>query len=485
MKTSYPGGIMLCVVVGALGSGLTTLAVAAGGISTGSLVSGVGPLAVAAAVALGAVYGLVFALLAWSRATSPGAGLLWGSAYALLLWLVGSVGLFPLIGLATTAGPMSTRFPDLVALIIATGLPLGLVLGSWRTFVAPLPLTPAQRPFSLARALVVGGLAGSVGGWAFGIWMQQVNMFPLIASLVNSTTYHVGVLLHLLIAVVIGMSFGLLFQREARGYGSSMLWGMAYGMLWWFLGPLTLMPLWLGEGLDWSPEYGRLLFGSLIGHIMYGLLVGMCYATLDRLWIGFFIHSDPINREPEGPGIRTLRSLGQGALASLAGGLVFSLVLAATDTLPRVAGLMGSATPLIGFGVHMLISTVIGMSYGVLFRYEASNPLDSIAWGMVYGLAWWFLGPLTLMPILLGSTFVWTAAAASAALPSLIGHLLYGIVTALVFTRLQERHRAWLLLDSRLAVREQRLQRPVGTPVPALWLLTAGLGVILPVLLSF
>ena len=52
------------------------------------------------------------------------------------------------------------------------------------------------------------------------------------------------------------------------------------------------------------------LFGSLVGHVIYGLIVGLIYATLDRLWLGFFHESDPINREVEGVGSRSLRIVG-------------------------------------------------------------------------------------------------------------------------------------------------------------------------------
>jgi len=41
---------------------------------------------------------------------------------------------------------------------------------------------------------------------------------------------------------------------------------------------------------------------------------------------------------------------------------------------------------------------------------------------------------------LLGGSFAWTIAAAGAALPSLIGHLLYGAATALAFLLLERRH---------------------------------------------
>jgi len=102
-------------------------------------------------------------------------------------------------------------------------------------------------------------------------------------------------------AFIIGASFGLLFQRDVRGYGSSLGWGLGYGIFWWFLGPMTIMPLWQGRRLDWSYQHGQELYGSLVGHIVYGLIVGVIYAAVDRLWCTLFIESDPINHQTGSP----------------------------------------------------------------------------------------------------------------------------------------------------------------------------------------
>ncbi|MCA1696881.1 MAG: DUF1440 domain-containing protein, partial [Actinobacteria bacterium] len=289
---------------------------------------------------LGGLYGLLFALLVARRAASLGGGLLWGLGYAFLLWLAGPTGLFSLLDGADGAPAMGmldtarAHFPELVGYLLCFGLPLGMTMGALGS------LRPGQSPgqsrFSLQRALVVGGAAGIVGGWAFGKWMAQVGFFPIIAGLVGSDSPTVGMALHFAIAVFIGASFGVLFQRDVRSLGSSLGWGLAYGFLWWFLGPLTLLPILQGSAPDWSYEQGGALFGSLVGHVMYGLLLGLVYAALNRLWVGFFYASDPINREVEGPGKRTLRSLGWGALASLAGGLLFSLIMVATGVLPMI-----------------------------------------------------------------------------------------------------------------------------------------------------
>ncbi|MFN8475745.1 MAG: hypothetical protein U0822_26420 [Anaerolineae bacterium] len=467
MFTTGRSGIVVSVIVGALG---------------GALMMGLGLASILTGVVLGAVYGLVFALLARPRASSPGAGLLWGLGFALLMWLIGPAGLFPLLSGMPQMGMLDTaraHFPELVAYLLCLGLPLGIALGTWDTFQPAVD----RVAFSWPRAIIVGGVAGVIGGWAFGKWMEQVNFYPLIAGIFNSNDRSLGVGLHFVIAIIIGASFGILFQRDVRHAGSSLGWGMAYGIFWWFLGPLTLLPLLTLHWPDWSYAHASDLFGSLVGHIIYGLLVGLIYALIDRLWVAFFHDTDPLNREAEGPGTRTLQTLGWGALAALTGGLVFSLVMVQIGFLPRVAALAHGSSPALGFVVHLAISALIGGTFGVLFHYEAPTAGAGIAWGLVYGLMWWFIGPLTLMPILLGGSFTWTMQAADLLLPSLIGHLLYGGVTAAVFMWLQLRHEAWLRLDPRLAAREARRFTPTGTPAPAVWLFLLALGVLLPVIL--
>jgi hypothetical protein len=463
------------------------IGLAVGGLG-GALCPAVAGGTLAGRIIAGALFGLTFALLAARRANTVGAGLLWGLGYAFLVWIAFPAGIVPfLTGRAPAMGMLDTtrvHFPELVASILCLGAPIGLVIGAYGALRRRPRAGKELAAFSFPRAIMVGGFAGIIGGWAFGKWMEQVNFFPLIAGLVHSESLMVGVTLHFIFAVIIGATFGVLFQGDVRGYGSSMCWGAAYGLLWWFLGPLTILPTWQGNALDWSYERGGALFGSLVGHIIYGLIVGLIYGTLDRLWVGFTENSDPINREPEGPGSRVLHSAGFGAAASVVGGSLFTLVLLVTGSLHGMASLLGSSSLALSVLITMVVSVFIGMSYGLLFRHEAPDAGSAVAWGLVYGLLWWFVGPMTLLPILLGGSFSWTTDAAASFLPSLVGHLIYGAATAVTFLALERRHTAWLMLDPRIAAREARRIRPAGTPAPALWLFTLGLGVLLPVILG-
>jgi hypothetical protein len=454
------------------------------GLCVGALGGAIDSTLLAASISHGMFYGLLFGLTFATffsrRATSAGAGLIWGLAFAFLVWIVIPAGVGPLLSHAPASQGMlldaREQFPQLVALLLCLGMPVGISLGIW----GALHLSGAQSKFSWGRAIVAGGFAGTIAGLIFSRWVASGDYFPLLAGYGELHISRTAIVIaHFGVALFIGATFGVLFQGDVRSYGSCMGWGLAYGIFWWFLGQLTILPLAAHQPLDWSADHAAAVFGSVVGHILYGLILGIAYATIDRFWVRLFIQSDPLNREVEGAGVHTLRSMGWGAAAGLVGGLISAPVLFATGIFPRVVS--GS---LRGLATHLLISALIGVTFGLLFRNEAASLGHGIAWGWLFGLIWWYAGPLTLMPLILTGECDWSTGAASALLPSMMGHLIYGAVTALTFLILERRYIRWLLLDPKFAAREARKIRPVGTPAPALWFLALGLGVLLPILLG-
>jgi hypothetical protein len=469
IRSSAWVALVLGVVLGALGGALESMVLMK---------------PVSHAMLVGICFGFVFSLFVAHRATSPGAGMIWGLGCAFLFWLLLPAGILPM--LEHPSAPMTMLadarrdFPELVALLILLGMPLGMAFGIRNG----LSGKTTQPSFSWGRAIIAGGLAGTLSSLIFSRWMYAGDFFPLLAGAGQLDSRAAMVAWHVFVALLIGSTFGLLFQRDVRGFGSSMGWGMGYTVFWWFFGPLTIFPLITRMRPDWSADQASEIFGSLVGHILYGLLLGVVYAALDRIWVRLIIESDPLNREAGGPGVRILRSISWGGLAGLIGGIVSSPVMLATGILPKVAGLDATLSGFHGLVIHLVMSTLIGTTYGLLFRDEAPSFGLGIPWGLLFGLVWWYAGPMTLLPLFLTGVCDWSASAASALLPSLMGHLLYGAVTAAVFLVFEQRYKRWLLFDPRTAAQELRRVRPLGTPAPPLWFFAIGLGILLPILLG-
>jgi hypothetical protein len=136
-------------------------------------------------------------------------------------------------------------------------------------------------------ALATGTIAGVVGGIGFGVLMQTEGMLPVVASLVGGRTSSLGWVVHMVIAVfvgvsfaIIGVSFAVFFARVATGFLSSTFFGLLYGAFWWVLGGLFLMPVWLGVNAFVINETA---WKSLAGHLIYGLLLGAVYGAVSPL----------------------------------------------------------------------------------------------------------------------------------------------------------------------------------------------------------
>ncbi len=128
----------------------------------------------------------------------------------------------------------------------------------------------------------------------------------------------------------------------------------------------------------------------------------------------------------------------RGALAGLAGGVVFGVMMGMTGLLPLVGMLVGLQNATVGFVVHMVISAIIGAIYGgIVVRFPQTVGTAVVA-GAVNGVAWWVLGALILMPLLLGMSEM-ILVVGQMQLMSLVGHLVYGVVTGLAFLWLVQR----------------------------------------------
>ncbi len=430
--------------------------------------------------------GIPFGLALGPRIWTAGTGLMWGQAYGLLWWMLGSLSLIPMVGgrgLLWSVPEIQDQFGMLLGQVIGYGAVMGLTmyfLGRWLPTVRGGPrsesayLTPPEIVPPLVRALVVSGLAGLLGAWVFLRGIESADFFPLVASILGMQEKMAGVALHYFFGLVIATLYGLLFHADIRGSGSAIVWGLSYGVLWWMIGPMTLLPALTGTPFTWTIEVARVNFPPLVAHLLYGATVGWSYALVNRLWNILFVDSDPLLRTREGAGTRSLRNLLMGQAGGVLGGLLFTLVMASIGALPVVASLVGSESPFVGMLVHLAISIFVGSTFGLLFPRDAANYGMAMSWGLLYGLLWWLLGPLTLFPALLGQPVEWSLTAAATNYAPLIGHLFYGLGLGLLFHYLARRY------DPETTSSDPGTDHPAA----ALWASTLLLMMMLPLLLS-
>lgn len=124
---------------------------------------------------------------------------------------------------------------------------------------------------------IIGGLAG---GMIFGMMMQMMGAMPTIAKMIGSDSLLVGWMLHLIISAITGALFAVVFGSLVKSYGSGVRFGLIYGMIWWVLGALVLMPVILGMGVQFAHAFEGMALASLMGHAIWGMILGSVYHRL-------------------------------------------------------------------------------------------------------------------------------------------------------------------------------------------------------------
>lgn len=129
------------------------------------------------------------------------------------------------------------------------------------------------------------------------------------------------------------------------------------------------------------------------------------------------------------------------------GGMMQMMTAPAPDgsqmpVIAMVGKIVGSPTVTAGWLYHLFNSAVIGAIFGWLLGGQVSGYGSGLGWGAAYGFAWWILGGLILMPVLLGmSAFapLMMPEMQMVAMGSLVGHLFYGLILGGVYVAFARR----------------------------------------------
>lgn len=132
-----------------------------------------------------------------------------------------------------------------------------------------------------SRVLWTGALAGIIGGIPFGIMMAMMGMMPMIGMLVGVESALVGALVHAAISAITGAIYGFFAVRFPLTWGNAVLGGLIYGVIWWVLGALILMPALLGM-FEMIFVIQQMQWMSLLGHIVFGVILALAFVWLNR-----------------------------------------------------------------------------------------------------------------------------------------------------------------------------------------------------------
>ena len=135
-----------------------------------------------------------------------------------------------------------------------------------------------------ARNIKLGAFGGLLGGMVFGIMMGMMGTLPMIGQMVGQPNAVAGFAVHMINSVIIGVGFAVVFGRAVNSISSGLSTGLLYDGAWWLLGPLTLMPLFMGMGfgVNWNIEAAQAMVSSLVGHFIYGAILGVSYHLLGQ-----------------------------------------------------------------------------------------------------------------------------------------------------------------------------------------------------------
>ncbi|PSP54666.1 histidine kinase [Halobacteriales archaeon QS_1_67_19] len=135
-----------------------------------------------------------------------------------------------------------------------------------------------------------GALAGLAGGVVMGA-MLTVQMTPVIEvaipSMYGLSGMAAGWVAHLFHSIVLGVVFAGIAgaaPQYATSTGRSTALGIAYGVALWIVLAAIVMPIWLSAvGSPASPRLPNFNPMSLVGHAVYGAVLGAAFPSLRDL----------------------------------------------------------------------------------------------------------------------------------------------------------------------------------------------------------
>lgn len=119
-------------------------------------------------------------------------------------------------------------------------------------------------------------------------------------------------------------------------------------------------------------------------------------------------------------------------IASSVAGVVLGLFMQMRGMILTISSMAGSESMVIGWSMHMMISWIFGLGFGAMTLLSKRYYVV----GALHGVIIWVMGPLLIMPMMMGMGSMLGEMFAGAQLMSLVTHLGFSLILAAVFSRL-------------------------------------------------
>jgi hypothetical protein len=134
-----------------------------------------------------------------------------------------------------------------------------------------------------------GVVAGALGALVMGA-MMVVQMRPVLEVAIPSMYFlnggAAGFTIHVAHGAILGVAFAAIAStRSDLTTAKSVGLGLAYGAAIWVLLAVLVMPVWLSVvGSPANPPLPNVSTTSLVGHLVYGGVLGLAYPICQRLF---------------------------------------------------------------------------------------------------------------------------------------------------------------------------------------------------------
>lgn len=132
--------------------------------------------------------------------------------------------------------------------------------------------------------------------------------------------------------------------------------------------------------------------------------------------------------------------MGKRILAGIAGaviaGLVLGVMMQMMGLMTDLGDMIGMESAAVGWVVHLMMSVMFGAVYGLVLMAVSVKLGANLGLGAAYGIAIWIMGPLLVMPMMMGDDVL---AFDTDTLMMLMGHVIWGLLTGAIAVAVHRR----------------------------------------------